>query len=657
VRRVGLLAVTVVSSGLALAAEPAANLQTWQEAYDLDAHVTTAYRLTDVDGDEDKYREDVDLHDGGRLFDLHLRGRARDPEATLVDRFFLEVDTPHDEPVRRARLRIADSTRYDLQATFTQSTYFYQVPQLFESPVPDVARLDDLHDFDLTHTRGSFDLTLHATDDADVLAGYRLYRRHGDTTTTRFVPGADTFLLRQDVDATTHIGFLGTQLRWLGSDLLLRQEFRRTDRSYDTSGPLPGQAQGLDPTDMATLDSLGGDQDERIDSPTTIVRVRRAVGERAELTGAYVYSHADLDVDGDLARSGTVDQPVFPARDSRTSNGRGTLDAHVVDLGGSVALGARVRWSLDYRFDERAQNADLQRLDVFGRFVADTRYDVRQHRVTSDVQVQVRDDLTVRVGGRYGHRDADFSTTPTDFTSDALGLLADARWRPWHALDLFARYENLYMDDPVTTPGAFAGGVDVPEREIALTFVNRGSAGFRLAATDWAGLSYRLTADSRENDSFGGRLASIGHHVAVDLSPRPDLTVFVSYSRRDVDDDGDIRVAPLYAPVTALQSGTEDAVVAQVTHAFGLLGQRWSVGSNTSFAATEQVLRPAFEPGTPRTAFDLRRIDTGAYLQLHHAWVEPAIEFRYLEYDERVLPANDYRATIVMFKLTRRWSN
>jgi hypothetical protein len=656
-RTVGRIAATMLWGGLTFAAEIEPTLRAWQNAYDLETQVTAGYRVTDVDGSEDKYREDVDLDAGARLFDLRFRGRARDPDATFVDRFLLEVDTPHDEPVSRFRLSLTDSKRYDLRAAFTKSKYFYDVPQLFEASVPDVRRVDDLHGFDLTRERGSFDLTVHVTDDADVLAGYRFYRRHGDTRTTQFIPGADTFLLRQDVDATTNLGFLGTQLHWLGSDILLRQEFRHTDRTYDSSGPIPGGSLGLDPDNGASLQSLSGDQHERIDSPTSIVRVRRAIGERAELTGAYLYSHAELDVDGDLARSATVIQPVFPDRYARTSDGSGALDAQVVDLGASVVLAPRVRWSLDYRFDERSQSADLTRLDTYGRIVADTGYDVRQQRVTTAVDFQVRDDLSIRIGGRYGLQYANLSSNPQDFTTDALGVLADIRWRPWRVLDLFARYESLHLDDPVTTPGAFIGGVEVPDREIAPTFVNRGSTGFRLSAVEWAGLSYRLTADSRENTTFSSHLTSIGNHVTVDLTPRPDLTAFVSYSRRDIDDDGDIRVAPLYAPMTALQSGSEDVVVAQITHTFGLLGERWSAGSNVSFAATEQVLRPAFETNKSRTAFDIRRVDTGAYLLLHHAWIEPAIEFRYIQYDERVLPENDYRATIVTFKLTHRWSN
>jgi hypothetical protein len=41
---------------------------------------------------------------------------------------------------------------------------------------------------------------------------------------------------------------------------------------------------------------------------------------------------------------------------------------------------------------------------------------------------------------------------------------------------------------------------------------------------------------------------------------------------------------------------------------------------------------------------------------LRHPWIEPALEFRMIDYNEPALPKNDYRATILTFKLTKRWS-
>lgn len=70
----------------------------------------------------------------------------------------------------------------------------------------------------------------------------------------------------------------------------------------------------------------------------------------------------------------------------------------------------------------------------------------------------------------------------------------------------------------------------------------------------------------------------------------------------------------------------------------------------------ENSLRPRLEAdGRTETFFDLQRADGGWFLTWRHRWVEPTIEVRRIEYTEPVLPPNDYSATIVAFKLTKRF--
>jgi len=649
--RASLVAVAILMAVVAWADDE----PSWLDAYRWKAETSAGYRLVDIDGSKAKYREDYDLRSGGRFLGLSVSGRARDPDAGRVDRFSLEIETPHDEPFSRFRARLADDRLYDLRISFDQSTYDYAVPQLYQGRVGGVARLDDLHDFDLHRRHGTVDLTVHPADWATLLAGYHVYSRTGDTVGTRFVPGADVFLVREDIDSVTHVGFVGAQLRVLDTGIDLRQEFRRTDRTYGLAGPVPGTGGGLDPTNGGTLTNLVGDQDERVDSPTTRLRLNRAFGDRVEVTGGYLYSHAALTFDADRVRQGTVANPVFPARETRTAVGDASLDAHVVDIESTGRVSDRVRVTTAYRFDAREQSGDVTRRDAFGRVVAATGYRIHTHRVDGTVEADLRDDLTARVGARLAHRDAAIGTR--DIGTDGVGALADLRYRPWSFLGFDLRYESLQVDDPFVTRGDDVAGLPVPERETSLTFVNRGSAGIRVVPTRWASLRYRFLADSRENASFGGRVVGLGHEASIDLTPRDDLSVFVSWSHRDLDRSGDLRVAPLYGPVTAIERGTEDVLVAQLAYAFEFFAQRWSLGSTVSVAAADQLLRPAFERGRGRTALDLRRVDGGMWLRLHHPWIEPGIEFRMIDYAERVLPANDYRATIALFTLTRRWSH
>jgi hypothetical protein len=67
-------------------------------------------------------------------------------------------------------------------------------------------------------------------------------------------------------------------------------------------------------------------------------------------------------------------------------------------------------------------------------------------------------------------------------------------------------------------------------------------------------------------------------------------------------------------------------------------------------------LTPSLEPGLPkRGPYDLGRIDAGAFVAFHHPFLEPGIEVRRISYSQDPLSQNNYDATIVLFRLTRRF--
>ena len=625
--------------------------------YDLGASITAGYRNVDIDGSKDKYREDYNLRSGGRLFNLDVSGIAKDGAKSSFDRFHLYVDTPGDEPVSTYHVDAADRQRWDFRAHFTRSKYFYAVPALFEEPVPGDDRTDDLHDFDLTRTNGAVDFTLWLPKRAKVFAGYRLYQVEGDTTSTVNVDGGDTFLVRAPLDSRMHVGLAGTEFDALGTNVFFQQQYRRTIRSFGDHGPLPGDAQGLDPTDDSTLTRYDAAGSEHVDEPVTTVKLRRPIGERFELTGGYLYAHADLASEWTTVRNATTNVPGLDGSERKVQDGDATLDTHVVDLGATAQITDQLSAHATYRFDEQSQEGDLDQSGSVGVLSLGTGYHLRLHRLTGDFEWTPRRDLTLRAGLRYAWRLANFSSSDVGaITTETLGAIADARWRPSSKVHLFARYETAQVDDPYVVDGASLRQPPLPSREIMLTFRNRGSAGGTVRPLDWIALSYRFIADSRENDSFAARSMVFGNSAAITLTPIAGLAVLASYTRRDLDDQADILFAPTYVATRATQAGSEDVMTTQVTYDFGLFGQRWSTGGHVYYVNSDQHWSPRFEvsPGDVM-AFDLSRIDGGAFLTLRHKWVEPSLEFRIIDYDERVLPENDYRATIVAITLTKRF--
>lgn len=653
-------AILLLAAAVAGAADeaPAARAEEAAEAkgggWTYGASATAGYRMTDIDGAKEKYREDYDLRSGGRLFHLAVAGTADEPETTRLDRFRLECDSPHDEPASRFRLSAGDRTLWDLRADFGRSKYVYDVPQLWEEAVAGDVRLDDLHDFNLVRTNGRADLTVRAKGLPTLFFGYRLYERHGDATSTVLVPAGDTFVVDAPIETTVHVGRLGTEFRALGTDVFLQQEYRRVDRGHD-HGPVR-DPRGVDPGDPARLTLFERDQDEHLDIPSTTVRLRRPFGERVELTSAYFFSRADLGFGTESRRAGTTDVPGLSADAASRGGGDALLTTHVADVGGTVTLHDRVRLHVDYRFSTRSQEGDLDEDTTAGRIAAVAGHDVTTHRFTTDVEVDPRDDVRLRAGVRWARRHAQFSQSLQHVDTDTVGAVADARWRPWRFLDLFARYENVQMDDPFTTPGDRVTGLAVPEREIALTFTNRAAAGFRLTPRDEVTLRYEFAAESHENDTFAARAQAFANSVGVSATPLRDLTLFAGYTRRDRDDQADVLIAPLYGRALSLQAGSEDVLVSELRWDFTLRGLPWAAGWDVAWVNADTRLRPRFEPGLAgRKVFDLDRVDGGVWLLLRHRWVEPAVELRLIDYEERVLRRNDYRAAILTFKLTRRF--
>ncbi|HWP66452.1 MAG TPA: hypothetical protein VNO26_11110 [Candidatus Limnocylindria bacterium] len=648
--------VVALAAAVARADEPTDAPKPAPPPYRYDGLVTAGYRNVDIDGSRDKYREDYNLRSGGRLFAVELTGRATDQDAEWVDRFHLEVDTPHDEPVSHFLLTASDARRYELRASWVRSKYFYEVPQLWEEPVPGDVRLDDLHDFDTTRSDGVVDLRVRLTDTATLIAGYRLYQRHGDSVTTVFVPGGDTFLVRAPIDSDTNVGRLAGEFEALGASFLVQQDSRHVARALDRNGPAGLPAAGVDPTDPSTLLQETVHQDETIDAPTTTARFRRPIGERGEVTGAYVYQHAELDAEQTSFLNATRDNPAVPQVDRSRGNASASLDTQVADLTGSWRLTDRVGLHLSYRYDEQQQDGDLAQLGTGGVLVLDTAAHVRINRVTGEVEAQPRDDLRVRAGLRWAQRNAGVSTATRSLVTDAIGGVADVRYRPWQRLSLFGRYESAHIDDPYVSAGAPLAAPPLPQRDIALTFVNRGSAGFRLQAASWAQLHYTFLADSRTNSSFAGRSRAYGNQLALALDPLDGLSCYFAYSFRSLANEADIYTAPTYDVINSIQSGDENVVQANVTYAFGLWKQRWTTGADFLYVASRQKLAPKLEPGPGTHTFhDLDRVDGGVFVSLLHPWLEPSLEFRMVNYEQPRMARNDYRATIILAKVTKRW--
>jgi hypothetical protein len=622
--------------------------------YHLTGAVSGGYRFVDQDGSRQMYRDDYNLMPGGRLFLFTLDGEARDPDKAPLDRFHLEIDSPGDEPVSRFVLDAEDRKLWDLRVDFIRSNYFYEVPSLFAAPVAGDLRLNDLHDYDLTRTNGVAELRVHPQGLPTLILGYRLYELDGNGTSTVLVPGGGNFVVQAPQRQVTNVGSIGTEFTALGTGVFVQQEYRHVSRTYGLHGPGPNNPGGVDPTQGFTLSSWQSVEGDQINIPITRLRLRRPIGDRIELTGGYVYAHASLDESRTRFRDATSAIPADNRPSTRVDNSRASLSTQLADLGASVLLNRITSLHLDYRYDERHQNGDLDALLEPGSLQTATSYHVRLNRVSTDLEVRPVKSLTFRAGVQYAHRDAAFSQADENIGTDFIGAIAEGRWKPVRWLDFFFRYDNIQIDDPWFIPGNTTSVPNVPSREIAYTFQNRSKAGFQLRPRDWIQFSYDFTGDSFENSDFRGRVQRFANTVSVSVTPTTGLTAVAAYTHRSQDTSNIIFIAPRFAQTDSLQNGHEDVVTTTLSYDFRLIGYSWTTGWNLSWFNSDSELVPSFEPGLPPNAqYDLSRFDGGAFVALHNSFLEPQIEVRRITYTQRPLSRNDYDATIVVFRFTR----
>jgi hypothetical protein len=240
---------------------------------------------------------------------------------------------------------------------------------------------------------------------------------------------------------------------------------------------------------------------------------------------------------------------------------------------------------------------------------------------------------------RYARRDAALLADAPVHLTGYRRRHRRCRYRPWSFLDLFARYENVQIDDPFTVPGDLGTLPPLPERQIALTFTNRGTAGLRLLPWDWLTVSYQLTTDSRENDTFAARSQSFGNSAAVVVTPIRDLTS----SRATPAGPRRSRPTSCSRRPTGRRcrcSAARERLPEQLRWDFRPRGPALvdRLGRRVRDGRHDAPPEPGAGGLGAKKFFDSTGSTAAPFLELHHRWLEPGVEFRMIDYTSACCP-------------------
>lgn len=278
---VALLAVGAVAS--ARAADPA--------VFD----VELGYRFTDVSGNENMYRSQINEREGFllRAFTLSTGGPAG---AGLFDQLRVDASDLGVGPAGSFRLQAGLAGKYDLRVTYRRTEMFSALPA-FANPLIADGVIPGEHTYDRVRNVFGVELRLLPGYWITPVVGYVRNRDEGPGRTTYDV-GGDEFRLTQNLDDEDQEVYGGASFDAGPISGQITQGWRKL-HEVETNRLVPGAGAGNNPGTVlgvpVSLDGLGRTTKMDANTPVTNAVVAGRLGSRVKLIGSYVRAAAESD--------------------------------------------------------------------------------------------------------------------------------------------------------------------------------------------------------------------------------------------------------------------------------------------------------------------------------------------------------------------------
>ena len=502
------------------------------------ASADVGYRTLDLDGSEALYRSHSNLDEGVRLFGLSLRGTPRGATSRFLDTVEIDASGIGGDPQEWARFTMRKRGAYRWDVRFSQSDYFFDVPDFtrfgLHTNRNDRRNLDTLLELNPGSTR--------------VYVGYARREFSGPAFLTQDF-ARDEFLMFAPVDRKTDDARVGIDFKIGTWDLSLEQAYRKLDSQSDYELPA-GAGAGFSSAN-ASLTSFTRDVPLEGEYWISRASAHAAFADRVDLSVRLVYS--DGKTEGSSAQSAAgnwFSAAIAPFTESVDTAFRSDLPSSLGEVGVSVRLSDHVYLNNNLRYqDYEIDGSTDESLVRLTTSPADT--DTASSRLTDWTSWEGRTEAewrasrrwTLRAGYRRLERSIEFgtrevvvnnltSTTTTTTSADEADQASDTffgsatfRWnRKWSAF------------------------LELQDGQVDSVFVRVDPADFQLARlrgsfrpTDhW---SFSLTSTYRRaqnpNPTVENKVDSRAHAVSTDYTGKR-LAFSTGYSVMNLDSSTDI---------------------------------------------------------------------------------------------------------------------
>jgi hypothetical protein len=148
-----------------------------EETKKLNGNLLFGYRFVDTDGTIQRYKQDINLENGLRLFNFSLQILPNETLKNLFDRIDIDINNFGGDPYETFRLAIQKTGKYKFQYDRRKSTYFYA-----DQYKPDGVSLYDPFTFDFDRTMDNIFFKVDVNKYADLYASFDRYGKKGQSS-------------------------------------------------------------------------------------------------------------------------------------------------------------------------------------------------------------------------------------------------------------------------------------------------------------------------------------------------------------------------------------------------------------------------------------------------------------------------------------------
>ncbi len=459
-RRASFFAAGVTALAFAASAAGQTPTPTPEERFTVKGSTEIGARWVDVNGDENKFRSDLNYRNGFRIFDSGLTIEDNSEEGGKVfDSITLLGSGWGADPSGFLRLGMERLGAYRFDANVRRVAYFNDVATHAVGN-----DLRNLHNADRARNFGDFDLTLLPQNpNYRFRVGYSFNVADGTGTTSTRISRGDVYPVFQDIDFKAHDFRLGSDVKVFGFNLSGTYGFRTfRDRTLYSALNEPGDVT----TNNFAIESLNRANPIDGDTHFGVFSVQRTFADVFDVTGKVVHSVVSNDfnfAETMVYRNATNVQ----VTDVYSSVGDAKRLQTRADLGFTWRIADKFRISNTFNFDGFNINSGslYQFVGTPGSTTNEVNYtSTRYRRYTNTLEgdYQVNNRFGINLGWRYSHRTVSLGHATVDFgapfpvivpeeaENSTNSFIAGTRFKPTSNWTVFADIEAGKADNVFT---------------------------------------------------------------------------------------------------------------------------------------------------------------------------------------------------------------